>query len=256
MSSDVLTGPNPAILETDEELAALRKQGFTWAGIELTNRMAKIALEIGNRTNIPGTLAEDRIQEAMIALQRAFDTWSPDGGASVRTYCNRIVSREMVSLYRVTCERGRINPALVSSTEIEVDGEVVDLADAVGRDDEHQVDLMDWWLPGFENFVFDAVYEIKRREPGACCSLLLAVSDSEMRRSIRKAMRNHVDAQGRLFEPGWESALFDQIDLVGRALWWLLSQVAQEGLSPADLAYLLRVPTKLVRKILSIARSA
>lgn len=250
-----MTGiPDPSIELTDEALWDLRSS--KWAIDELRARLSVIVYNFANRTHIPGAPLEDRIQDAMLAMERAIQTWDPMGGASVRTYCNRVVSREMVNIWRRTCDRGRIHPDLVVGLETTTeDGEVVSLVDtfADSRRSDQEVDLVEWWLPAFEDFVFDAAYEIASREPKACCDLLLDIAPPETRAMIRKSLRSEDKAQYSMFEPAWVEGYINQFDLLGRALWRLLGLVAA-GDSIKDIAQLHRVSPKLVRRLLALVK--
>ncbi|MBQ8134969.1 MAG: sigma-70 family RNA polymerase sigma factor [Clostridia bacterium] len=103
---------------SDEELAALCKDGMQEAFGELSVRYIFIIRNKASNLYNMGIEADDLFQEGLIGLNNAVRTFDENGNASFRTYASVCIHNRMVSAVRsANSSKNKINHLTVSLTE-------------------------------------------------------------------------------------------------------------------------------------------
>ncbi len=103
--------------DTTVETIAKAQSGDREAMEQLIRENVSLCEVIASQNEVPGALYEDKVQECMIALHRAAQTFKTNGGAQWRTWANRILSNAMIDMKRSA--NGQNNRALRNTTDVD-----------------------------------------------------------------------------------------------------------------------------------------
>ena len=122
---------------TDEALQSLAVRGEPWAEEVLVKRFGRLVKAVARPLFLAGGDSEDLIQEGMTGLVAAIRTFSPDSGASFRTYAEVCIRRRLLSAVK-TASRYKHGPL---NTAVSFDSSQLDevLPTTLLRDLEEQV---------------------------------------------------------------------------------------------------------------------
>ena len=122
---------------TDEALQNLAVAGNTEAEEVLVKRFGRLVKAVARPLFLAGGDGEDLIQEGMTGLVAAIRTFSPDSGASFRTYAEVCIRRRLLSAVK-TASRYKHGPL---NTAVSFDSSQLDevLPTTLSRDLEEQV---------------------------------------------------------------------------------------------------------------------
>jgi RNA polymerase sporulation-specific sigma factor len=157
---------NPA---GEERLVSLARKGDTDAMAELIKLMAPLVNARAAFYSGSGIETEDLTQEGMLGFLNAVYSYSPEGGASFKTYVTVCVNNRMLSALRARRNKKRIPPKLECSLEHEdIAGEVegADPQDILDAKEETQrlLNILNNELSLFEKTVLMQYLSGKRYE--------------------------------------------------------------------------------------------
>ncbi len=94
---------------SDEQLQSLAKAGDTDAEEELIERYGVVVRARARACFLVGGDGEDLIQEGMIGLISAIRAFSPDGGASFKTFAELCIKRRLYSAIRASYSKKNVS---------------------------------------------------------------------------------------------------------------------------------------------------
>ena len=94
---------------SDEQLQSLAKSGSLDAEEELIKRYSIVVKARARACFLVGGESEDLIQEGMIGLVSAIRNYSPDGGASFKTYAELCIKRRLYSAIRASYSKKNVS---------------------------------------------------------------------------------------------------------------------------------------------------
>ena len=94
---------------SDEQLQSLAKSGSLDAEEELIKRYSIVVKARARVCFLVGGESEDLIQEGMIGLVSAIRNYSPDGGASFKTYAELCIKRRLYSAIRASYSKKNVS---------------------------------------------------------------------------------------------------------------------------------------------------
>ena len=99
---------------SDEQLQGLALSGNADAEEELIQRYSMVVKARARACFLVGGDGEDLIQEGMIGLVSAIRNYSPEGGASFRTYAELCVKRRLYSAIRASYSKKNVSIDLLT----------------------------------------------------------------------------------------------------------------------------------------------
>ena len=191
---------------SDAELCVRYRAGDTSAGNELVLRHRRLVKSCIRPYFLVGGDSEDLLQEGMIGFLTAMREYSPDGGASFRTYAEHCVRHRVVSAVR-TAARLK-NAPLNNGVPLEdyLSGEELFAARYPGRSAEEFVLDRAWkrdflsaykrYLSDFESRILaDYLDGLSYHEIAANCGRSQKSVDNAVQR-IRKKLARHITISG------------------------------------------------------------
>lgn len=94
---------------SDEQLQSLAKSGSLDAEEELIKRYSIVVKARARACFLVGGESEDLIQEGMIGLVSAIRNYSPEGGASFKTYAELCIKRRLYSAIRASYSKKNVS---------------------------------------------------------------------------------------------------------------------------------------------------